>query len=86
MTKLVVGENVSFFNSCQATHLLVLGLVEAVSETALATVVPVEVAGHEHAGTTLISRALTTQTVDFAVLVNLWERKKETVDNIKMVN
>lgn len=32
---------------------------------------PVEVAGHEDAGTALVSWALTTQTVDLTVLVNL---------------
>lgn len=50
---------------------LVLRLVEAVGETALAAVVPVEVAGHEDAGATLVSWALATETVDLTVLVDL---------------
>lgn len=50
---------------------LVLGLVEAVGETALAAVVPVEVAGHEDAGAALVGRALATQAVDLTVLVDL---------------
>ena len=51
--------------------LLVLWLVEAVSEAALATIVPIEVAGHEHTSTTLFSWTLTTQTVDLAIFINL---------------
>ena len=38
---------------------------------ALAAVVAVLHDGHEHAGAALFARALTTQTVDLAVLVNL---------------
>lgn len=36
---------------------------------------PVEVAGHEDAGATLVSWALTTETVDLSVLVHLTQRK-----------
>merc|ERR1719209_1093780 len=52
-------------------HLLVLGLVEHVGEAALATVLTVKVRGHEDSGTALLGRALTTQTVDLAIVVNL---------------
>ncbi|MGH0161180.1 UNVERIFIED_CONTAM: hypothetical protein FKN15_054624 [Acipenser sinensis] len=51
--------------------LLVFRLVEAVSQTALSTVVSVKVAGHEDPSTAFISRALTTQAVDFAIFINL---------------
>lgn len=54
---------------------LVLGLVEAVGETALAAVVPVEVAGHENASAALVSWALATQTVDLSVLIDLTGRE-----------
>lgn len=59
------------FYLVQSISLLVLRLVEAVSEAALATVVPIEVAGHEHTSATLFSWTLTTQTVDLAVFINL---------------
>merc|ERR1712037_184441 len=52
-------------------HLLVLGLVEHVGETALAAVLTVEVRGHEDSSAALLSRALTAQTVDLAIVVNL---------------
>merc|ERR1719209_798883 len=52
-------------------HLLVLGLVEHVGETALAAVLTVEVRGHEDSSSALLSRALTAQTVDLAIVVNL---------------
>lgn len=62
---------VKTFYLLQSNRLFVLRLVEAVGEAALSTVVPIKVAGHEHASATLISGALTTQTVDLAVFVNL---------------
>lgn len=62
---------VKTFYLLQSNRLLVLRLVEAVGEAALSTVVPIKVAGHEHASATLISWALTTQTVDLAIFVNL---------------
>merc|ERR1711894_542565 len=52
-------------------HLLVLGLVEHVGKTALATVLAIEVGGHEDSSTTLLSGALAAQTVDLAVVVHL---------------
>merc|ERR1719198_2917349 len=52
-------------------HLLVLRLVEHVGEPALATVLTVEVGSHENSSTTLLSRALTTETVDLAIVINL---------------
>merc|ERR1719419_172900 len=51
--------------------LLVFGLVEHVGQAALAAVLPVKVGSHEDAGTTLLGRAFTTQTVDLAVVVRL---------------
>merc|ERR1712037_718861 len=52
-------------------HLLVLGLVEHVGETALAAVLAIEVSSHEDSSAALLSRALTAQTVDLAIVVNL---------------
>merc|ERR1719397_1007214 len=52
-------------------HLLVLRLVEHVGEPALATVLTVEVGSHENSSSTLLGRALTTETVDLAIVVNL---------------
>merc|ERR1719398_120580 len=52
-------------------HLLVLRLVEHVGEPALATVLTVEVGSHENSSTTFLSRALTTETVDLAIVINL---------------
>merc|ERR1719209_332814 len=52
-------------------HLLVLGLVEHVGETALAAVLAVKVSSHEDSSAALLSRALTAQTVDLAIVVNL---------------
>merc|ERR1719341_2014177 len=52
-------------------HLLVLGLVEHVGETALAAVLAIEVSSHEDSSAALLSRALTAQTVDLAIVINL---------------
>merc|ERR1719209_1783196 len=52
-------------------HLLVLGLVEHVGETALAAVLAVKVSSHEDSSAALLSRTLTAQTVDLAIVVNL---------------
>merc|ERR1719209_2715889 len=52
-------------------HLLVLGLIEHVGETALAAVLAVKVSSHEDSSAALLSRALTAQTVDLAIVVNL---------------
>merc|ERR1719278_461501 len=51
-------------------HLLVLRLVEHVGEPALATVLTVKVSSHEDSSTTLLSRALTAEAVDLAIVVN----------------
>merc|ERR1719348_2278094 len=52
-------------------NLLVLGLVEHVGETALATVLTVEVGSHEDTSAALLGGALAAQTVDLAIVVNL---------------
>ena len=52
-------------------HLFVLGLVEYVGETALATVLSVKVGSHEDAGTTLLVGAFPSQPSDLAILVHL---------------
>merc|ERR1719178_561586 len=52
-------------------HLLVLRLVEHVGEPALATVLTVKVGSHEDSSTTLLSRTLTAETVNLAIVVNL---------------
>lgn len=54
--------------------LLVLRLVEAVGQAALAAVVAVEVACHEDSGAALVGGTLTPQPVDFAVFVDLQEK------------
>jgi len=51
--------------------LFLLWLVKDVCEAAFAAVLPVEVGGHEHTGSTILVRALTAQACDLAVLVNL---------------
>ena len=58
---------------CSATmyNLLLLGLVEDEGEAALAAVLTIKVRGHEDTGTAVVVGALTTQTRDLAVLVNL---------------
>lgn len=61
-----------FINAPQRPpHLLVLRLVEAVGEAALAAVMAVKVACHEDAGAALIGGTLAPQPVDFSVLVDL---------------
>lgn len=62
------------FNN-QPVSLLVLWLVKAVGQAALAAVVAVEVACHEDPSAALVGGALTPQPVDFAVLVDLREEK-----------
>lgn len=52
-------------------HLLVLWLIEAVRQTALATIVSVKVASHEDSCSTLLRGALSAQTTDLAVLIHL---------------
>ena len=51
--------------------LFVLWFVENICEAALATVLPVKVRRHEHAGTALLGGALPPQAVDLAVVVHL---------------
>ena len=51
--------------------LFVLWFVENICEAALATVLPVKVRRHEHAGAALLCRALPPQAVDLAVVVHL---------------
>lgn len=70
-----VVSNVTFIE--QPVSLLVLRLVEAVGQAALATVVAVKVACHEHAGAALVSGTLAPQPVDFAVLIDLREEKRK---------
>lgn len=60
----------------QPVSLLVLRLVEAVGQAALAAVVAVKVACHEDAGAALFSGTLAPQPVDFAVLIDLREEKR----------
>lgn len=50
---------------------LILWFVEAVSQAALPAVMTVEVAGHEHPGSTLICGTLAAQPVNLAILINL---------------
>merc|ERR1719474_2414613 len=61
-------------------HLLVLGLVEHVGKTALATVLAIEVGGHEDSSTTFLSGALAAQTVNLAVVVHLIVLKDGELD------
>merc|ERR1711970_526151 len=66
-------------------RLLVFRLVEAVSQTTLSTVVPVKVAGHEHTSSALVSGALTTQTVDLAILIDLVVFEHSKLDLLPLV-
>lgn len=54
----------------------VFRFVEAVCQAALAAVVTVKVAGHEHAGAALVSWTLASQTVDFTVFIHLQKYKR----------
>ena len=51
--------------------LFVLWFVENICEAALATVLPVKVRRHEHAGAALLGGALPPQAVDLAIVVHL---------------
>ena len=61
----------SFFFLLTHTQLLVFWFVEAVSQTTLATVMPVKVASHENSSTTLIRRTLSTKSANFAIFIHL---------------
>merc|ERR1719466_274354 len=52
-------------------QLLILGLVEHVSEATLAAVLTVEMGSHEDPSTTLLSWTLTSQTVNLPIVINL---------------
>ena len=62
------------------TDNLVTRLVEHKGQTALAAGLTVKVGGHEDTGTAGLSRALPTQTVDLAVVVNLVELEDGELD------
>ena len=51
--------------------LLVLRFVEDIGKTTLSAVLTVVMGGHEDAGSTLLGRTLTSQTVDLPVVVHL---------------
>ena len=51
-------------------YLLVLHSVEHISQATLSAVLTVEMGGHEDPGATFFGRALTSQTVDFAIVVH----------------
>lgn len=53
-----------------AFDLLVLHSVEHVGKATLAAILTVKVGSHEDAGATLFSRAFTSQTVDFAIVIH----------------
>merc|ERR1711893_346639 len=65
--------------------LLVLRLVENIGQAALATVLAVKVGGHEHTCTTLLIWALTAQTGDLAILINLVILKHSQFDLLLLV-
>lgn len=56
-------------------HLLVFWFIEAVCQTALATVVSVKVTSHEDSSSTLLRGALPAQTTDLAILIHLGRAK-----------
>ena len=58
---------------------LVVWLVEDVRETALAAVLSIEVRRHEDTCSALLVRTLATQTRDLAVLVDLKQKHKNTL-------
>ena len=62
------------------TNNLVTRLVEHKGQTALAAGMTVKVSGHKDTGTAGLSRALPTQTVDLAVVVNLVELEDGELD------
>ncbi len=75
---MLIGFQIYFLNEKKVTynkskltpHLLLLDGVVDVGESALAAVLPIKVGSHEDAGTTFLTGALTTQTVDLAVVVD----------------
>lgn len=62
---------ISSFFLLTHTQLLVFWFVEAVSQTTLATVMPVKVATHENSSTTFIRRTFPTKSADFAIFIHL---------------
>merc|ERR1712053_24196 len=64
---------------------LLLGLVEHIRQAALAAVLPVVVSSHEDSSSALLSRALTSQTVDLAVIINLVVLEDSKLDLLVLV-
>ena len=72
-------------NLCLSTHSdgtrsLVLGFVEDVREAAFTTVLSVKMGYHEDTGIALFTGAVTTETSDLVVLVNLVEFEHSKLD------
>merc|ERR1711997_1071365 len=53
-----------------ARNLLVLHSIEHISQTTLATVLTVKMGSHENSGTTFLSRALPSQSVNFSIVIH----------------
>ena len=58
--------------------LLVLRFVVDVGEAALPAVLPIEVGGHEDTGTALLAGALTSETGDLTILINLKQQRQDS--------
>ena len=65
--------------------LLLLDRVVNVGQSALAAVLTVEVSGHEDSGAALLARALATETIDLAVVVDAVVLKHGQLDLLVLV-
>lgn len=89
MSWLVVRRTTAHSGNCVKHYiywtasLLVLWLVEAVGQAALAAVVAVKVASHEDTCAALIGGTLTSQPMDFAILVDLRKKDVRSADQKK---
>ena len=66
--------------------LLVLGFVVDVGEAALPAVLPIEVGGHEDTGTTLLAGALTSETGDLTILIDLKKQRQDSKFGVIFLN
>lgn len=74
--KLPVNKNAGMLSDMFPLYSFIFRFVEAVRQAALAAVVTVKVAGHEHAGAALVGWTFAPQTVDFTVFIHLQKHKR----------
>ena len=71
-TSSCLGKDILYLFSANyfTSTLLVFHSIEHISQTTLATVLTVKVGGHENSGTTFLSRALPSQSVNFSIVIH----------------